>query len=178
MHAKKWVLLTIILLGGTAVLGSYVYGILNHPGSTGILWGGVPDSMQPLYTVNMLLATIGFFIFTGFILFYLPPSATRIGRRFGYDIFILFYVLILIPSALWMPITYLTVEQSNPGLLWLVRLILATVGIGSIGLLLALWKVEPRKPLLLHRAALIGAIFFCIQTVLLDAIVWTFTFQL
>jgi hypothetical protein len=178
MLDKKWLLMVINIIGGIAVLGSYAHGFLTHPGGVDVLWGSVPANIRALYTTNMLLAASGYFAFTLFIFFYLPASGARIGGSFGFGTFNIIYAGILIPSALWMPLTYLTMEQSSLGLLWLVRLILAVVGIASIGLLLALWKVEPRKPQWSYRMALIGAIFFCIQTVLLDAIIWASSFQL
>jgi hypothetical protein len=42
----------------------------------------------------------------------------------------------------------------------------------SLGLLAALLGTKPRDPAGAHALALIGAACFCIQTVLLDAIVW------
>ena len=51
-------------LGGIAVLGSYAYAFSYSSELRAGLWGGVPESLQPIYTVNMLLAAAGYFPFT------------------------------------------------------------------------------------------------------------------
>jgi hypothetical protein len=171
MHAKKWLMIVINLIGGTAVLGSYAYGVLTHPGASDILWGGVPQDIRPFYTVGMFLAAAGYFAFTYFLL-RLTPYETQVIHRFGYGVFNTLYAAILIPSALWMPLTFMAVERSSPILLWIVRVVLAVVGVASLGLLYALVNVKPRQPWWAHRMAVIGSVAFCIQTVLLDAIIW------
>lgn len=178
MHANKYLMITINLLGGIAVLGSYANGFITYPDAADALWGGVPHGIRPSYTASMLLATAGYFAFTYFILFCLNPRDTRIYKRFGFGVFNALYAAILVPSALWMPLTLLAVQYSSPGLVWAVRLVLAVVGIASMALLLAIWNVEPRQPLWAHRVALTGSIFFSFQTVILDAILWTVFFQL
>ena len=172
MHAQKRVLLIINLFGGAAVLGSYAYGILNHPNASQILWSGVPQEIQPFYTVGMFLAAAGYFAFTYFILFRLHPQDARVADRFGFGLFNALYAVVLIPSALWMPLTFLAVEQSSQTLVWTVRIVLLLVAAASLGLLAALLKVAPRQPLWAHRLALVGMVGFCLQTVLLDAIFW------
>ena len=74
-------LLLLNVLGGLAVLGSYALGLSTHPGMGDAVWGGVPQELRPLYTVNMLLATAGYFAFSHFVFFRLDPRRTRIGAR-------------------------------------------------------------------------------------------------
>jgi len=112
MHLKKWLLLFINIFGGIAVLGSYVQGILAHPRAAETLWGGVPLSIRPFYTAGMFLAAAGYFAFTYFILFRLDPRQARIFQRFGFGEFNALYAAILLPSALWMPLTFLSVALS------------------------------------------------------------------
>ena len=86
----------------------------------------------------MALATVGYFAFTFFLLFRADPGRVRIAQRFGYGLFSWLYMMILAPSALWLPLTSAMVQQPD-GFLWLaVRLVLLTVGFGSVALLLAL----------------------------------------
>lgn len=172
MHSQKWLMTIINIFGGAAVIGSYVYGLLTHPGSSEVLWGGVPTQIRPYYTAGMFLAAAGYFAFTYFILFRLDPGETQIYHRFGFWGFNALYAAILIPSALWMPLTFLAVEQSSVVLLWVVRIVLVVVGLASLSLLFALLKVEPRRPLWAYWLAVLGAVFFCIQTAILDASVW------
>jgi Na+-translocating ferredoxin:NAD+ oxidoreductase RnfA subunit len=93
-------------------------------------------------------------------------------------LFNIFYSIILVPSALWMPLTFLAVEQASPGLLWLVRIDLWVVATASLSLLLALLNVEPRQPRWAHRLAIVGSLGFCLQTVVFDALVWVTFFHL
>jgi hypothetical protein len=178
MNAKKWLLLFINLLGGGAVLGSYVWGFFTHPNAGQALWGGVPDRIQPFYTAGMFLAATGYFAFTYFILFRLNPSKTQVFGRFGFGVFNILYAAILIPSALWMPLTFWALEKSSLCLLWTVRMVLAAVGLASLSLLLALLKVEPRLPRWAHRLAVAGSASFCLQTIILDAIIWVAFFRI
>ena len=173
MHPKKWLLLTINLLGGSAVLGSYAYGMCTHPNATNVLWGGVPASIQPFYTAGMILAAAGYFSFIYFILFGLDPDKTSVWHRPGFGTFNILFGAILIPSALWMPLTFAAAEASSVILLWVVRLVLAAVGLASLSLLAALLKTQPRRPLWAYWLAVIGCAAFCLQTAVLDMIVWS-----
>lgn len=178
MHSKKWLMLLVNIIGGAAVLGSYSLGILTHLNAGQILWGEVPESIRPYYTANMLLAAMGYFTFIYFILFRLNPVKTRVAGRFGFRLFTALFAGILIPSALWMPLTFLAVERSSLALVWAVRIMLWLVGLASLALFYAILKVEPRNPLWAQRVALVGSIAFCIQTAFLDAIVWIFFFRI
>jgi hypothetical protein len=178
MDANKRRLIAIILVGGVAVLGSYMWGVQVRSDAGHILWGGVPEKIRPFYTVNMFLAAAGYFLFTFFILFRLDSTTAKVISRFGYTIFHGLYVAILIPSALWLPLTFLAVDQSSQVLLWLVRVVLGIVGAASLGLFFALRKIRLPQPAWVYRLAMVGSMFFCIQTVLLDAIVWGAFFQL
>lgn len=177
MHAKKWMMLLINLLGGAAVLGSYVWGFRTYPGASDALWGGVPENIRPYITANMLLAAAGYFAIIYFTLFRLDATRSQVFGRFGFGLFNLLYVAILLPSALWMPVSILTIEQGSQFIAWLARLVLAVVGLASMGLLFALLKVEPARPRWAQRLAVIGCIPFCIQTVLFDAILWGVLFS-
>jgi hypothetical protein len=178
MYAQKRLLIVIILIGGMAVLGSYILGALTIPDAGQILWGGVPQGIRSFITVNMFLAAAGYFAFTYFILFCLDPVKTQVTSRFGFGLFNALYTAILIPSALWLPLTFLAVKQSSSALGGAARLDLGIAAIASLGLFAALLVVKPSRPLWAHRLSLIGCVFFCIQTVILDAIVWGIFFQL
>ena len=178
MHPKKWLMLLVNIVGGSAVLGSYALGILTHPNASQVLWGEVSERIRPYYTANMLLAAMGYFAFIYFILFRLDPVKTRVAGRFGFGLFSALFAGILIPSALWMPLTLLAVERSSLALVWAVRIVLWLVGLASLALFYGILKVDPRQPLWAQRAALVGSIAFCIQTAFLDAIVWIFFFRI
>lgn len=171
MHPKRRAMVWINLLGGVAVLGSYAWGFAARPDAMSALWGGVPEWARGLYTLNMLLAAVGYFLFTPYIFLRLCPDTTRMAGRFEFGVFNLFYVVILVPSAAWLPLTAQMVAQPSLALWWLIRIDLALVALGSLGLLvslLALGKETPRGRWL----AVVGLLPFCLQTVVLDALIW------
>ena len=77
----------------------------------------MPEGIRPVYTVSMLLSALGHFSFIYIILFRLAPAETLIGGRFGYSLFYAIFLMILIPSALWMPLTNVYVGNSSQ-LVW------------------------------------------------------------
>jgi len=177
MQTQKKATLMINVVGGAAVLGSYVHGLATHPTTRDQLWGALPPEVQPLYTATMLLAAVGYFPFTYYLLFRTDPDRMLIAGRFRYGLVNLLYALALFPSALWMPLTFAYIAQPSPILWLLTRAALATVGLASLGLLGALLTLRPRESGLAHRLAVAGAAAFCVQTALLDAIIWPAFFQ-
>ena len=176
MHPAKRTFLAINLLGGGAVLASYFIGFTVRQDAGQELWGGVPESLRSYYTLGMLFAAAGYFVFSLFIL-RLNPAEVKVGQWNGYRLFNRLFTAILIPSALWLPLSFWAIDRSSPGLGWLVRLDLAVVALASVGLAAALAKVQPRQPLWAQRLALLGTLAFCFQTVLLDAIIWGLFFR-
>lgn len=179
MHPQIRRLVVLNVVGGAAVLGSYAWGLLARSESVGALWGGVPDALRPLYTTNMLLAAAGYFLFTPYVLLRLPPDATRVAGGFGYRAFAALYALVLVPSALWMPLTFLVLEHPSAWLWWIVRLDLALVGLGAVGICAALLALRAPAPAPRGRVlAVVGTLPFVLQTAVLDALVWPAYFAL
>ena len=87
MHPQKKAMLSINVVGGVAVLGSYADGLLSHPGDGAALWGGAPQEVRSLYAAGMLLAALGYFAFTYYLLRRLDPVEARVGKRFGFGVF-------------------------------------------------------------------------------------------
>lgn len=169
--AKPW-MAAINLVGGPAVLGSYVYELAKHPGQADALWGSIPKPVIPYYSSWMLVATAGYLMFSYFWFFKADADRTRIAGRYDLGLVNLLYVAILLPSALWMPLTFSYLAAPSSFGWWVVRIDLFGVAAGAIGMIWALAKVEPREPARLHRFAILGACGFAVQTVLLDALVW------
>jgi hypothetical protein len=163
--------IAMVVVGGSAVLGSYVWGV-SAPGVGAALWGGVPEALRPLYTVNMLLAAAGFFPFSVYVLRLLSqkrgPQGTADGMRWRLH---LWYALILFPSALWLPLTAWMINAPGPFVWALVRLDLALVALGALGVFAEIAR-GPRLGQAGWIAALVGLLPFCLQTVVLDALVW------
>jgi len=158
------------VVGGVAVLGSYVHGLSTHP-DPGRIWGNVPEWLKPWYTRSMLLAAAGYFPFTYYFLARVDPERVRIGR-WGWGMVLSCYAAVLIGSALWLPLTFRMLDRPSAALWALVRVDLFVVGAGALGLLGGLLVMRPRDRSLAFRAAVAGLIPFCWQTAVLDALVW------
>jgi hypothetical protein len=165
-----------VLLGGAAVLASYTYILGLDPATQAGLWGGVPPAVLPAYVGSMVLAAGGYFAFTFYLVCRVEAEEVSIAGRLDFSLFPVLYLLILIPSALWLPLTEAMIREPS-GTLWLaIRLTLAVVGLGSVGLLLALLGLRPRWPEVSYWLAVAGALAFSFQTALLDLFVWTALF--
>jgi len=164
-------LIALNVIGGIAVLTSYALGLFSDSSVGADLWGGVPERLRPVYTVNMFLAAAGYFLFTPYILFKLRPQTTRIAGRFGYGLFHILYALVLFPSAIWLQLTEAMVAQPSAWMWAAVRVDLAFVGIGALGLLVSLLTLDSPVPRG-RTLAVIGLLPFCLQTAVLDATVW------
>lgn len=159
------------LAGGALVLASYAWGALGGGSVMSALWGGVPESIRPLYVANMCLAAAGYFAFAPYVAFRIDPARRDLLGGAGYGIFEVWMLLVLLPSAAWLPLTAAMVSAPSAPLWWLVRIDLFLVAIGSLGLLASLATLPPPRARG-HLAALIGTLPFCLQTVVLDALVW------
>lgn len=161
------------LIGGIAVLASYAWGLLSFPETRGEIWGGIPDSMRSLYTTSMLTAAGGYFFFTGYLLLQVDPVKLNTQGPIRFSLINWFYLLVLAPSALWLPLTFSMI--SAPGLfLWLmIRLVLTLTAIGSLGLLYAIVRLRREGHPVFFWLALAGILAFNLQTTVLDALVWT-----
>lgn len=178
MDAAKRSMLWINFLGGVAVLGSYAHGLLRHPLTRDDIWGGVPEWLKPYYTISMLAAAAGYFLFTYFIFFRLDPRTTRVAGRFDFRAFNWMYTLILLPSALWMPLTFAMLDAPSAPLWAAIRIVLGLVGIGSLGLIAALFLIDADRRGPAFWLAVLGSVAFAVQTALLDALVWPAYFPL
>lgn len=176
MATQQIVLLIINVIGGIAVIGSYIYGLNAQSGGSNILWGGVPENIRPIYFVSMILSALGYFAFLYHILFRLSPSEVSIANTFGFSLFFAIFILILLPSALWMPLTNFYVDAPSTGTWIIVRTILALVGIGSIALVWALLSLQVREGVA-YWLAVAGSGYFAFHTAILDAIVWAALFR-
>ena len=172
IHPARRSLLWLNVLGGIAVLGSYYHGLSSNPLARAELWGNVPEALRPFYTINMFLAAAGYFAFSSFVFRRLDPVRTRVAGRFGFGVFHVLYALILVPSALWLPLTFEMIAAPSAGLWVAIRVTLALVGLGSLGMLAAVASALPHDAPGARRIALMGAFFFSLQTALLDALIW------
>lgn len=176
MDRRRRKLIVLQLVGGPAVLASYVLGALAWPEATAQMWGGVPEALRPLYTAWMFVAALGYLLVTGLFVFRVEPEDARLLGGRGYGLLLPIYALILLPSALWLPLTRW--QLGDPSLLRfaLVWLDLLAVALGALALIAAVFSLRPRPPARLRTPALLGAVGFAIQTVILDGLLWPLWF--
>jgi hypothetical protein len=177
MVAQQIILLVINVVGGIAVIGSYILGLSGQSGGSNVLWGGVPANIRPVYTVSMVLSALGYFAFIYFILFRLVPGEVVIGGRFGFSLFFAIFLLILIPSAFWMPLTNMYVGSQSAGIWVAIRTVLAIVGLASIALFWALLSLKTENQSIAYWLAMAGSGYFAFHTAILDAVVWAALFK-
>jgi hypothetical protein len=177
MGTQQIVLLVINIIGGAAVIGSYIFGLNTQSGGANVLWGGVPANIRQLYFVSMILSALGYFAFIYYILFRLTPSEISIGGIAGFGVFYAIFLVMLLPSALWMPLTNLYVSSPNTGTWAGIRTVLALVGLASIALLWALLSMQGKVPGISYWLAVAGSAYFAFHTAILDAIVWAALFR-
>lgn len=164
------------VIGGILVLASYAYALAISPDVRSALWGGVPEGARSLYTLNMLLAAAGYFPFTWLFVIRTRPAELRAASGAPYGLLFLLYALVLIPSALWLPLTARMVETPGPGLWLSIRIVLFLVAVGATGLLVVALRFARARGGALPWLAFAGTVPFFTQTALLDALVWPATY--
>jgi hypothetical protein len=177
MAIQQIILLIINALGGIAVIGSYIWGFAAHPGSTNALWGGVSNSVRGIYFISMIISALGYFAFIYYILFPLNPGEVEIAGRFGFNLFYVIFLGMLIFSALWMPLTFSMINSPSTGTWIGLRTVLALVALFSIALVWALLTLNTRLPSVPYWLAVVGSAYFAFHTTVLDAIFWAYLFR-
>jgi hypothetical protein len=177
MRTEQIILLIINVIGGAAVIGSYIFGLRGQSGGANVLWGGVPENIRPVYTVSMIISALGYFAFLYYIFFRLEPAQVSIFGVSGFTMLYVIFGVILVASAFWMPLTNMYV--TNPGTsIWIwIRIVLAIVGLASIALLVALLTMQGKVSGVSYWLAVIGSGYFAFHTTVLDAIVWSALFK-
>jgi hypothetical protein len=178
MNAPRLVLLIINIIGGAAVLGSYIMGLKTHTGGADALWGGVPLRIRPAYGVSMILSAVGYLAFAYFILFKLDSTNTLIAGKLGYGFLSILFVLILGASTLWMPLTYVYIGHPTTSIWIGIRVVLLIVGLSSCTLVWALLNLKNGAGGLAYWwLAIAGSAYFAFHTTVLDALTWPVLFR-
>lgn len=173
MNENQKIFLIINIIGGILVLGSYILGFKYGKGADA-LWGGVPEKTRGIYTISMLVSAIGFFIFTSYIFINLGSDKLSAIPLLGEKTFLILYSLLLIASALWIPLTNLMVTNPSSLVWFCVRSVLFITGIASILIFIALLTLNPRPSGAHYILTLVSIFIFSIHTSILDAIIWPY----
>lgn len=170
MHPERRRFLAIQIAFGPAVLASYALCIGLWPEASARMWGGVPESIRSVYTAWMFVAAAGYCVFTPALFRHADPDRARIAFGASYRALHAAYAGLLVGSMLWMPLTKWHLDGSIP--FAVVVLDLWIVAAASLALLATTLRLAPPLPGGWRVAAPLGAAAFCVQTVLLDALVW------
>lgn len=165
------ILLLINIIGGIAVLSSYVWIIAKSGKGAAAFWGGTPKNVISIYTVSMILSALAYFAFIYFTLFQLDLSSVNL------PILYTAFLGILAISALWMPLTNLYLAHASTSLWVAVRLVLALVGLASILLAGFLISLHGNYNGAAYWVAVIGACYFAFHTAILDGVFWPILFN-
>ena len=174
--AGRRALLQLIAIGGSAVLASYL--LVFDPAVGANLWGGIPEGrIRDLYTLNMLLAAIGFFPASYWLVVATPASALKSRTGVGFQVMFLTYAALLMASALWLPLTALYGSTPAWPLWLLIRVVLLIVGVAASLLAMMLARLARSGPATTWLAVA-AFFFFWLQTMVLDALVWPYYYSI
>jgi len=177
LNTQQIILLVINVVGGAAVIGSYIFGLNSSTGGANPLWGGVPENVRPIYGVSMIISALGYFAFLYYIFFRLDPAHISIAGVSGFTMLYVIFLVILIPSALWMPLTNVYIGSPSTGLWISIRIVLALVGLASIALVWAFLTMQGKVHGTAYWLAVAGSGYFAFHTAILDAVVWAALFK-
>lgn len=172
MHPQRRRLIKLIVIGGPLVLGSYALGFVAWPDAMTKMWGGVPTWLRPLYTGSMFVAAAGFFAFSRVLVLHPYPEQVQLPGGRGFGSLLPAYALVLLPSALWLPATKWYLDHPTGLRFAVVWLDLAAVALGSIALIGAVVGLRPRPRRARRTVAIVGALAFGFQTIVLDGLLW------
>ncbi|MBT60106.1 MAG: hypothetical protein CMA63_00955 [Euryarchaeota archaeon] len=170
-----------VLIFGTLVLVSYVYGV-SHAPSAEALWGGIPWSQAKFIVPFMFLAAAGFLMYWWTILYQNDvsdlaslrwPWAESDGG--GGARLLLAFALLVIPSALWLEATIYHIEHEYSWTPFLVIGILLLACLGNVMMILLGYSAYT-DGMSGGGKMLLGSILLGIQCILFDGIYWNLKF--
>lgn len=169
--SSKTVLWLLNIVGGIAVLGSYVVGLSNHPGQGMMLWGEIPEGVRGPYTAMMFPAAFGYITAFAYVVTQ-PQEALDARLAGGLQRYVLIQTLFLVSAALWMPLCWVGIDNGLPWMVWPIQAVLAVTGAGAAYFV---WQfaviTDPDRPLF-RKAALIGSCFLALQCTVIDGLIW------
>ena len=178
-------LLKFIYFAGILVPLSYYlsYKYFNRYVPINKLWGNIDKGLRTIYKYSMILTTLSFLAILFFIHFSVDSNTRVFGSKFnegGFDYYFQPIALIILPSIIWMPITYLYLIEKN--FLWRYAIVatLMTVALGGCLLMYAVENTKPKELINHHlrnrNIALVASKYLAFHLTVLDAIYWSYSF--
>ena len=147
MEVSRELVRTVVFVLGPMVLASYVIGIrrMDDPME---LWGGIPESWRSLNVMCMFIAAAGFLIAWWQLLFGWDVGVVEsVGWPWSGDVsggghgrILIAFLLILIPSMLWLELTRIHIQNGSSLTQWIVIANLWLVVSGNVLLILFGWS--------------------------------------
>lgn len=182
MEITRILVRNVVLIFGPIVLLSYGFGLARMEEKQ-LLWGGIPEGLRSLNVACMFIAAIGFLIMWWYFLYkwdaalvetlQWPWTTEGLG---GHARLLIAFVLILIPSALWLELTHFHMSNEYQWTKYIVILDLGLVALGNVLLALLAWNAYQLNIGDGTVLVLAGAFMLAIQVIINDAVWWSCTF--
>ena len=174
MIKKRNILFLLVnLILGFAVILSYIWGLVYYPEYGSALWGKVETNNIPYIIFSMMLAAVGYFVFSFYFLNY---KKFQTFNTLEYLYILSLYIVILFFSALWMPLSIGFINTNNNFFLILDLVSLYLVGISSLLLTIFLIQDKSLRRKLIWKLSVLGGFQFTFHTLIIDAIYWGMNF--
>ena len=177
MSTQQVLFLTINLIGGLAVLGSYIIGLGMFPEYREALWGEVRGNLRTGILISMIFAALGYLAFCYVALFQNGLEDFNKSDWFNsYTISILVGIF-LISATFWLPSAIAYLHFSNT--YWLVICIVSLWSTAiSLAVLLGIVITSDVKIIssASHYVAIIGIGLITFHCLVFDAIMWSIKF--
>ena len=181
MEVTRSIVRTCCFIFGPVVLASYWFGVSKMEDAMALL-GGIPENLRPMNVFCMFVAATGFLIMWWLFLFHWDPILIETlnwpwaeNNGGGYGRLLLAFLLVMIPSAMWLDLTNFHISNDYAWTPYLVVGVLILASIGNILLGLLSWSA--------YQAgfdgaiwAVIGSFMLAIQVIINDAIWWSIKF--
>ena len=105
------------------------------------------------------------------------PDNVMFLNKFNYWYLHILYLLVLIPSMLWIDLTYKYMKSGSPFDWYVVVAVLFCVAIASIILFLFIVDTKIEDKNFIYLASVFGGSFFVFHTLFLDGLIWTVFFN-
>ncbi len=174
---RETVRLALYILG-PLVLASYAFGIyrMDDPMQ---LWGGIPESWRSINTACMFVSAAGFLIMWWFYLYHWDSAIVETiqwpwtnGTDGGHSRLLISFLLVTIPSMLWLELTAFHISNGSTLSQWIVIGNLWLVCLGNILLGLLAWSAHQQGIATDTIWPMIGAAMLAIQVIGNDGIIW------
>ena len=165
------------VVGGTAVLGSYVLCLLGFPEHREALWGGIDGRTRLIFTLSMVLAAGGYLTFCYMVVFDDFGLVLFSGAQ-AFNTAIILVVLFLISSSLWMPFTILYLNTGER-VFWI--LCVAMLWVTALSLLTLLFSIiidnSAQVSMIVKLSSILGLGWLTLHCLVLDALIWVIRFN-